>query len=77
MVAKVDEIFSGYQACQLIKNYQRFKDHLFPHLQTSVIFNQLTLHITREDVISYKEGPAPVLRLEFLDSVHSSDIALS
>jgi hypothetical protein len=77
MEAKVDEIISGYEACQLVKNYQCFEDHLFPRLQTSVIFNQLTMQIAWEDVMSYKEGPAPVLRLEFLDSVHSGDITLS
>jgi hypothetical protein len=30
MTAEVDKIFSGYQLCQLVKNYQRFKDCLSP-----------------------------------------------
>jgi hypothetical protein len=27
---KVDKIFSGYRPCQLVNNYQRFRDHLSP-----------------------------------------------
>jgi hypothetical protein len=28
MAAEVDEIFFAYQLCQLVKNYQHFRDHL-------------------------------------------------
>lgn len=45
--AKVDKIFWNYQSCQLVKNYQRSRDHTCSHHQdlvpeTSIIFNQLT-----------------------------------
>jgi hypothetical protein len=32
-VTNINEVFSGYQACQFIKNHQRFRGHLCPYHQ--------------------------------------------
>jgi hypothetical protein len=29
----INKVFSGYQACRLVKNHQRFRDQLCPHHQ--------------------------------------------
>jgi hypothetical protein len=36
VVSKVDKIHSGYQPCQLVKNYRHFRAHLRPHHQILV-----------------------------------------
>lgn len=31
IAAKVNKNFSGYQPCQMVKNYRHFKNHLYPY----------------------------------------------
>jgi hypothetical protein len=58
-------MFPGYQPCQLIKNYWPFRDHLCRQTlmmctemvpEMSVICNQLTRLIAREDFINFNRG---------------------
>jgi hypothetical protein len=64
-----DEIFSDCQPCKLVKNSRHFRDHLCPHHQgqdhqtlvmgtqmvpeTSVIYNQLTRLMAREQIFNF------------------------
>jgi hypothetical protein len=36
--SKADKIFSGYQPCQLVKNFRRFREHVCAHCPDLVSF---------------------------------------